>query len=113
MKTDIISIMENEKALGKFYPKRGGNDSWFFWKCFHAASQGSEPSWDDITKNLDARDIFESCTKRSEWPKNPAKYIFCNVGRRGGKSEAAVVQAIYHSVFKDYSDVLKGGENYE
>ena len=77
--------------------------SWLSWQAMLIAMLG-EPLTDD------ERVVFQRLTGREREPLERVEEFWGIVGRRGGKSRAAAVLAIYQAVFVDHSDVIVVGE---
>ncbi len=58
------------------------------WRVFHAAVDG-------LPVDPASRGLFERCTGRREFPTSRAAEAYAAVGRRGGKSAAAALRAVY------------------
>lgn len=58
------------------------------WRVFHAAVDG-------LPVDPASRALFTSCTGRREFPASRAAEAYAAVGRRGGKSAAAALRAVY------------------
>lgn len=80
-----------------------GGESFTAWRALMAGFHGLE---------LDAQelDVFQSLTERQTVPEKAFEELWLAVGRRGGKSHAAALLAVYLSCFFDYSDRLAPGE---
>ena len=55
-------------------------------------------------------ELFRQCTGRAEAPTAPASYLWLVIGRRGGKSFAMALIAVYLAVFRDWRKYLTPGE---
>jgi hypothetical protein len=98
----LISMRQalaDDRLLGKAIP----GDSWRTWRIILIATMG-EPLTDDelIT--------FTAVTGRAEAPTAPCEELIGIIGRRGGKSRAVAVLAVYFATLVDYSDALTTGE---
>jgi hypothetical protein len=54
--------------------------------------------------------LYRQCTGRAEAPTAPASYLWLVIGRRGGKSFAKALIAVFLAVFKDWRKYLSPGE---
>lgn len=77
--------------------------SWRAWRVLLVALMG-EPLDDE------ERALFQKLTGRSAEPRERVEEFWAVVGRRGGKSRAIAVLAVYLAVFVDHSAVLVAGE---
>ena len=77
--------------------------SWHAWRSLLLAAVG-EPL---VSGELDA---FRRFTGRDEAPTSRCDELWCAIGRRGGKSRAMAVLAVYIATFYDYRQVLARGE---
>ncbi len=91
--------LADEALLGRVL----AGDSWAVWRALLIAVQG-EPLTDD------ERALFTQFTGRPQEPLERCREFWVVVGRRGGKSRAAAVLAVYQAVFVDHSKVLVPGE---
>ena len=79
-------------------------DSWLSWRALLIASNGEALTDDE-------REAFKRLTGREREPLEPRQELWGPpAGRRGGKSRAAAVLAIYQAVFVDHSKVMVVGE---
>ena len=78
-------------------------ESWSAWKAILIAAFGEE-------LNCEERRLFESLTKRAQEPLQLVEMLVAIVGRRGGKSRAAAVIAVYIAALCDHSDKIVVGE---
>jgi hypothetical protein len=97
-----ISILDALDDAALFAPHfRGG--TWKPWRAFLAALFGlplSEPE----------RGIFAACTGRTTPPDEQFREAALIVGRRGGKSRALALIAVYLATFRSYGEYLAPGE---
>lgn len=80
-----------------------GGESWAPWRVLLVAALGEE-------LNREERRIFTALTKR---PREPHQLVECFVGicgRRGGKSRAAAVLAVFIAALCDHNDKFVPGE---
>jgi Terminase large subunit, T4likevirus-type, N-terminal len=82
---------------------RGDSESWSAWRSFIAALFGLLLTDDEFA-------IYHACTGRTEAPTRPASEGWLVVGRRGGKSFALALIAVYLAAFRDYRAHLSLGE---
>ena len=78
-------------------------DTWAAWRVLLIAIMGEELTDDE-------RVIFTALTGREREPLEPVEEFWGVVGRRGGKTRAMAVAAVYLAAFLDHSDVLALGE---
>jgi hypothetical protein len=98
----MITILEAMKDPNLFGPWFTG-PSWNEWKAFLAALFGLH-----MGPNRAAR--FRRHTGRKTIPTKQAKEAWMVVGRRGGKSIIAALNAVYLACFRDYTPFLAPGE---
>jgi hypothetical protein len=96
---NIVEAMESEALFAPFF--RG--PSWAPWKACLAAMFGLR-----LTKKQLA--IYQECTGRQEPPTQPCKEAAFVVGRRGGKSRALSLLAVYTACFVNHVPHLAAGE---
>jgi hypothetical protein len=78
--------------------------SWAPWRTFlHALFALPNPS-------PRSRRLFGKCTERIHWPVRPFREAALIVGRRGGKSRALALIAVYVACFIDWRPFLATGE---
>jgi hypothetical protein len=73
--------------------------SWLSWRSLLIAANGEALTGDE-------REVFRRLTGREREPLSRVDEFVAVAGRRGGKSRAAAVLAIYHAIFVDHSGVL-------
>lgn len=97
---NVLDAMTDVRLFGETFRPAW---SWAGWRAFLAAL---------FALPLDAEGLafFRECTGRERPPAKPAREAYAIVGRRGGKSRAAAVLAVYLAVFRRYDDVLAPGE---
>ncbi|MGY6549598.1 MAG: hypothetical protein ACXIU7_11435, partial [Roseinatronobacter sp.] len=96
---DIRQAMTDPALFGPIF----GGDSFAAWRALLSGFYGLE---------LDATDLdtFKALTGRAEPPTGAHDELWLAVGRRGGKSHAAGLLAIYEACFTDHRDRLAPGE---
>ena len=102
---NIIEAMRDRDLFAKFFKPHGllRTDSWKNWRLFLSALFG-------LPLEGDALETFERHTGRSDRPRSAFREAFVVVGRRGGKSLIAALVAVFLACFRDYTDILVGGE---
>lgn len=80
-----------------------GGNSFAAWRALLAGFYGLELSEYDA-------ETLQAITCRSEAPKGAFGELWLAVGRRGGKSQAASLIAVYEAAFKDHRAKLSAGE---
>ncbi|MGQ7242943.1 hypothetical protein ACUN9V_05700 [Salinicola sp. V024] len=80
-----------------------GGASFDAWRALLAGFYGLSLNDDELTH-------WSELTGRTEAPKAAHDELWIAAGRRGGKSQATALLAIYESVFQDYSGKLSPGE---
>jgi len=80
-----------------------GGESWAAWRVLLVAALGEE-------LNREERRIFTALTKRPQEPRQLVECFVGIVGRRGGKSRAAAVLAVFIAALCDHSDKFVPGE---
>ena len=78
-----------------------GGDSWLAWRALLTAAMGE-------VLTDDARVIFAKLTGRGREPGERVDELWCVIGRRGGKSKAALL--MYLATMADYRAQLVSGE---
>src|SRR5271166_617494 len=91
--------LSNEKLLGGVLDA----PSWLIWRALLIATLGE-------SLNDEERAAFKKLTGRDHEPGVPVKELWVIAGRRGGKSRAIAVLAIYLSLLVDWKDHLVSGE---
>jgi hypothetical protein len=81
-------------------------DSWSAWRVLLIAAMGEELYPDE-------RAIFQKLTGREREPLERVDELWCVIGRRGGKSRAISVLAVYIACLIDHSPILAVGERPE
>jgi hypothetical protein len=98
----IITIREaltDPKLLGAILP----GDSWLPWRVLLIATMGEALTDDE-------RVIFERLTGRKHEPGQRVAEFWGTIGRRGGKTRAGAVLAVYIAALCDHSENLAIGE---
>lgn len=95
----ILEVMADRKLCGPWF----SGASWAAWRAALAALFALPMS------EVDAA-LFRACTGRQDPPSAPAREGWLIVGRRGGKSRAAALVAVFLACFRDYRSILAPGE---
>jgi hypothetical protein len=98
--TSMRRALADWQLLGAAMP----GDSWLPWRGILIAGNGERLTDEE-------RIVYTKLTGRAHEPLEPCEETFVVAGRRGGKSRAAAVKAIYASCFVDYANVLSSGES--
>src|SRR5262245_7303446 len=98
--TTILDALDDDTLFGSAFPER---DSWRAWRVVLAGLFG-------LPLEAEDRELYERHTGRREVPSVLPKEGWVVVGRRGGKSRIAAAVAVYLAAFRDYTNVLAGGE---
>jgi hypothetical protein len=96
---DIRAALNDPKLFAPFL----GGESWHAWRTVLAAMQGLPLSDEELQ-------TFQRLTERREPPTEAAEELWAIVGRRGGKTRAAAVLAVYLAALRDLRPVLAPGE---
>jgi hypothetical protein len=91
--------LEDPQLLG---PVLAG-PSWLAWRVLLIAAMGE-------ALTADEREVFTKLTGRAQEPLQRCEEFFGVIGRRGGKTRASAVLAVYISALCDHSDSLAAGE---
>ncbi|MGB6711652.1 MAG: hypothetical protein WBE85_16230, partial [Methylocella sp.] len=97
---DILGALDDHNLLGASIRDP---ESWKPWRALLAASFGLPLSEDQLA-------LFRQRTGRRVPPGAPAAYLWLVIGRRGGKSFAMALIAVFLAVFKDWRKYLSPGE---
>jgi hypothetical protein len=81
-----------------------GGATWRAWRTVLAALFAEAPHDSDLER-------YRQATGRRHWPVKPFSEAWLVVGRRGGKSAAAALVAVYLACFRDYRRYLAAGEH--
>jgi hypothetical protein len=79
-------------------------ESWKPWRALLTAAFGLALS------SPDGSTLYRQCTGRTVPPSTPASYLWLVIGRRGGKSFAMALIAVFLAVFRDWRKYLSPGE---
>jgi hypothetical protein len=79
------------------------SDSWQAWRALLIAAMGEELTTDE-------RALFQNLTGRPGEPRERVEEFWVVAGRRGGKTRAAAVLAVYMAALVDHKDCLSPGE---
>jgi hypothetical protein len=79
------------------------SDSWQAWRALLIAAMGEELTADE-------RALFQNLTGRPSELRERAEEFWCVAGRRGGKTRAAAILAVYMAALVDHKDCLSPGE---
>ena len=97
---NILEALDDPNLLGASIRDP---DSWRPWRALLAASFGLPLSLGELA-------LYRRCTGRRVPPGAPAAYLWLVIGRRGGKSFAMALAAVYLAVFRDWHRYLSPGE---
>jgi hypothetical protein len=97
---NILEALDDSNLLGASIRDV---ESWKPWRALLAAAFGL-PLDDGGLK------LFRACTGRRVPPSGPTAYLWLVIGRRGGKSFAMALIAVFLAVFKDWRKYLSPGE---
>ena len=97
---NILEALDDMNLLGASI--RDPN-SWKPWRALLAAAFGLPLSSDELA-------LYRKCTGRAVPSAAPAAYLWLVIGRRGGKSFAMALIAVYLAVFRDWRKYLSPGE---
>ncbi len=97
---NILDALDDKNLLGASIRDA---ESWKPWRAFLAAAFGLP--MDDA-----AAELFKACTGRAELPTVAFAFIWLVIGRRGGKSFAMAVIAVFMACFRDWRRYLSPGE---
>ena len=99
MSATILDAMTDAKLFGDTF----GGDSFAAWRALLGGFYG-------LPLDSTEANTFKAITGRAATPQEPANELWLAVGRRGGKSHAAGLLAIYEACFTDHRDRLAPGE---
>lgn len=99
MSVSIRDLMTDPALLGSEF----GGPSWAPWRTLLAGFYGLQLSDCELP-------LWERLTGRSDAPSAPFRELWQVIGRRGGKSRAAALLAVYEALFVDRTDRLAAGE---
>ena len=97
---NILEALDDRNLLGASIRDA---ESWRPWRALLAAAFGLPLSADELA-------LYRQCTGRTVPPSAPAAYLWLVIGRRGGKSFAMALIAVFLAVFKDWRRYLSPGE---
>lgn len=97
---NIIEALDNKDLLGAFLrtPATYGP-----WRTFFKAVYGFEMTEEE-------RKLAEGCTGRTLWPAGSFSEVYAVVGRRGGKSSAAALMAVWEAISRPWQKLVAPGE---
>ena len=98
----MVSVVEAMRDPALFGESFGG-ESFAAWRALLGGFYGLALSDDDLA-------TWCSLTGRTEAPQGPHDELWLAVGRRGGKSHAAALVAVYEAAFRDHRPKLARGE---
>jgi len=96
---NIVQTMTDPNLFGATF----GGDSYAAWRALLSGFYGLE-------LDADALSTFNSLTARQSAPDSPHNELWLAVGRRGGKSHAAALIAVFEAAFRDHRSKLAPGE---
>ena len=99
MSVTILDAMTDPALFGDTF----GGDSFEGWRALLAGFYG-------LTLADEQAEIFAGLTGHTETPQEAHDELWLVVGRRGGKSHAAALCAVYEAAFHDHRDQLAPGE---
>ena len=97
---NIIEALDDGNLLGASIRDP---ESWKPWRALLAAAFG-------LTLDPYQAELFRQCTGRRVPPAGQFRSLFLCIGRRGGKSFAMALLAVYLAVFRDWRSKLTVGE---
>ena len=95
----IRDLMTDPALFGEQF----GGDSFKAWRTLLAGFYGLPLADDELPH-------WQELTGRESAPEAAHDELYMVIGRRGGKSQAAALLAVFHACFMDYSDRLSLGE---
>lgn len=96
---NIVQTMSDKHLFGPIF----GGDSHTAWRALLSGFYG-------LPMDTTAQDTFKALTGRSGAPTESHNELWLVVGRRGGKSHAAALIAVFEAAFQDHRDKLAPGE---
>lgn len=99
MSVTILDTMTDPQLFGGVF----GGDSFAAWRALLGGFYG-------LPLAATGAETFKTITGRAETPQEAANELWLAVGRRGGKSHAAGLLAIFEACFTDHRDKLAPGE---
>lgn len=97
---NILEAMSDPMLFGAHF----NGPTWHTWRVLLAAAFGLK------SPSADALEIFKRHTGRESWPARACRELWILAGRRGGKSFATALIAVYLACLVDYSRFLAAGE---
>ena len=97
--TPLREALTDPRLLGNALP----GPTWHAWRTILLATLGEELTDEELK-------TFHEVTGRVTAPTSRCEELIAVIGRRGGKSRATAVLAVYLSTLVDYKDVLVTGE---
>ncbi len=97
---NILEALDDRNLLGASIRDA---ESWKPWRALLAAAFG-------LPLDPYQAELFHQCTGRRVPPGAPAAYLWLVIGRRGGKSFAMALIAVFLAVFRDWRKYLSPGE---
>jgi hypothetical protein len=98
-----ISILNAVDDPDLFAPHFRDPSTWAAWRCFLAVLFGLPLTTDQLA-------IYQQCTGRTTPPTTPSTEAWLVIGRRGGKSFALALVAVFLACFRDWRPFLGPGE---
>lgn len=95
----IRDVMTDQALYGGLF----GKESFAAWRELLSGFYGLEPEAGE-------GEVWRQITGREDEPGNMFRELWLAVGRRGGKSQAAALLALFEAVFQDHRDRLSPGE---
>ncbi|MDM8167014.1 hypothetical protein [Roseovarius sp.] len=102
MTEPAVSIVDAMTDPMLFGPTFGG-ESFAAWRALLGGFYG-------LPMDEDEAETFKALTGRSEAPTRPHGELWLAIGRRGGKTQAGAVLALYEACLRDHRDKLSSGE---
>lgn len=96
---NIRDCMTDPKLFGNQF----GADSWAAWRALLSGFYG-------LTLTDEEAEQFKAVTGRDRPPEDEFDELWMVIGRRGGKSNAAALLAVYEAFFRDHQAQLSPGE---
>lgn len=96
---NIRDVMQDPNLFGNQFSA----GSWAAWRTLLAGFYG-------LPLEADERKVWQLITGRATAPKSAHDELWLVVGRRGGKSLAAALLAVYEAAFNDHTESLAPGE---
>jgi hypothetical protein len=96
---NIVQAMTDQHLFGKTF----SGESWAAWRALLGGFYG-------LPLTQGANTTFNTLTGGPNRPEQAHRELWLAVGRRGGKSHAAALIAVFEAAFKDHRDKLAPGE---